>query len=208
MGESNGATRRLLTAVFERAADGASQALSLWLNRPVHMAVSEVDEVDLADAAEILGPGDTLVAACVLTLSGRLDGQVLLVFEDRAGLALADLLLRKPIGTSTEWGELERSAADETANIVVCALLNSLAAHLPIGDASAGSPAPLTPSPPDFRHEFAGSLLEFALMDQAVVSDRVVLARTKFTAEGQDLQWSLLFVPGPDALSQINSALS
>ena len=35
------------------------------------------------------------------------------------------------IGTATEWGELEQSAAMETTNIVGCAYLNALAAHLP-----------------------------------------------------------------------------
>ncbi len=208
MGATEGAARRLLTTIFERAAEGASQALSTWLGRHIHMAVSAVDEVEFADASELLGPGDMLVAACVMQLSGCLDGQVLLVFEDAAGLALADLLLQQPIGTATEWGELERSAADETANIVGCALLNSLATHLPLPDASAAGPAPLTPSPPEFRHEFAASLLEFALMDQAMTSDRVVLARTRFTADGRDLQWSLLFVPGPDALGALRTALT
>lgn len=167
-----------------------------------------MDELELAEASELLGPGETLVAACVLTLSGRLDGQLLLVFEDRAGLALADLLLRRPVGTSREWGELEQSAADETANIVGCALLNSLAAHLPLPEGPSAGPAPLTPSPPEFRHEFAASLMEFALMDQAMTSDRVVVARTRFTAEGRDLRWWLLLVPGPDSLARLNSALS
>lgn len=202
--DSPNETRRLLTAIFERAAEDASRPLSVWLGRPVAMAVSGVDEVELAEASELLGPGDALVAACVMGLSGRLDGRILLVFEDRAGLALADTLLRQPQGTSREWGELERSAADETANIVGCALLNSLSAHLPLP----GGSAPLTPSPPEFRHEFAASLLEFALMEQAVLSDRVVLARTRFTAGGDDLEWSLLFIPGPDALRLLNSALT
>jgi chemotaxis protein CheC len=196
-----------LTTIFERAAEGASQALTLWLGQHVHLEVSEIEEVDLAEASELLGPGETLVAACVLGLTGRLDGEVILVFEDRAGLALADLLLQQPLGTAREWGEMERSAADETANIVACALLNSLAAHLPLADTS-GPATPLSPLPPEFRHEFAGSLLEFALMDQAILSDRVMLARTRFTSESSDLQWSLLYVPGPKAIELLNSALS
>ena len=38
-------------------------------------------------------------------------------------------------------------------------------------------------------------------MDQAIVSDRVMVARTRFAAEGQGLDWSLLFVPGGQAMS-------
>jgi chemotaxis protein CheC len=197
---------RLLATIFERAADAASQALTVWLGRPVHMAVSEVREVDLAEGAGLLGPGESLVAACVLGLEGRLGGQILLVFEDDSGLALADLLLNRPLGTSDGWGELEVSAALETANIVGCALLNSLASHLP--PVGPGPETPLVPTPPEFRHEFAGSLLEFVLMEPAMTSDRVVVTRSAFTLDGKALKWSLLFVPGGETLRRLASALS
>ncbi|MFO0951953.1 MAG: chemotaxis protein CheC [Isosphaeraceae bacterium] len=189
--------KRLLATIFERGAESAAQALSSWLGRPVHLAVSEVEQVPLEEASEVLGPGDSLVACCAMALSGSLEGQILLVFEDRAGLALADLLLQQPAGTSTSWGELERSAAMETANIVGCAYLNSLAAHMPT---PAGSASPLVPGPPSFRHEFAASLLEFAVMDQAATTDRVLLINTQFRAEQTRLDWSLLFVPSGDSL--------
>jgi chemotaxis protein CheC len=197
-----------LTLIFERAAEVASQALTIWLDRPTTLVVSEVDELELAEASELLGAGDTEVAVCALPLDTPLDGQILLVFEDQSGLALADLLLKQPSGTAQSWGEMERSAAAETANIVACALLNSLAAHLPLPTGPDGGQPVLTPGPPEFRHEFAGSLMEFAVMEQAMTSDRVVLARTKFAADGHHLEWSLLFVPGPEAIRLLTSALT
>src|SRR5262245_49215658 len=108
-----GPQKRMLTTVFERGAEDASHALSRWLGRPVRLSVSAVEETDLEAAPELLGPPDTLVASCSLGLTGHLGGQLILVFEDRAGLALADMLLGQPAGTSTGWGELERSAACE-----------------------------------------------------------------------------------------------
>jgi chemotaxis protein CheC len=195
----------MLAAIFERGAEAASQALSKWLDQPARLTVSEVDEVDLAEAAELLGPADELVAACVLELSGRLTGHLLLVFGDRSGLALADLLLRQLVGTATSWGELERSAAMETANIVGCAYLNSLSAHLP---APGSAPSPILPSPPTFRHEFAGSLLEFAVMEQAIRLDRVLLAVTRFETERLELDWSLLLVPSGESLEAIAATLA
>lgn len=195
--------KQRLAAVFERGAEEASRALAKWLGQPARLTVSAVDEVDLEGAAGLLGPADELVASCSLELLGGLSGHLLLVFGDRSGLALADLLLGHPIGTSTAWGELERSAAMETANIVGCAYLNSLSASLPGADV-----APLIPSPPTFRHEFAGSLLEFALMEQAIRSDRLLLARTRFEAESMELDWSLLLVPGAESLDALALMLS
>lgn len=199
---------RLLAAIFGRGAGDASEALSRWLGRPVRVAVDAVDQVDLAEASEILGPGDTLVAACPMELTGALTGQVILVFEDRSGLATVDLLLGQPIGTTASWGELEQSAAKETANIVGCAYLNSLAAHLPaLAAGPAGATASLLPGPPGFRHEFAASLLQFALMDQAALGDRLLVINTTFSTEEARLDWSLLFVPSGASLAILRASL-
>jgi chemotaxis protein CheC len=198
--------RRLLRMIFDRGAEGASLALSKWLGREVRLAVSDVELVELEGAGELLGPPETLVAACTMGLSGRLTGSLLLVFADRSGLALVDLLLHQPVGTTTAWGELEQSAAKETTNIVGCAYVNALAAHLP-GDDGDGE---LVPTPPSFLHEFAGSLLEFALMEQAMELDRLLLIRSEF-AGGPDipqLNWTLLFIPSRAALESLAASLA
>jgi len=198
---------------FEEGAEAASRALSSWIERPVRLTIGDVAMVDLIEATGILGDPDTPVAACAMGLSnGRLSGQVILVFEDRAGFALVDQLMRQPIGTTASWGELERSAAEETTNILGCAFLNALAEHLP-GDTtpvSHGSSSDLIPSPPTFFHEFAGSLLEFALADQAMELEKVLVIRSRFTASPPgsdfgtsadvDLNWTLLFVPSGASL--------
>lgn len=196
------AQRRLLHTILERGAEGASSALSRWLGCNVRLEVGDVDQVEIEAATEAIGPGDTLVAACAMTVAGRLPGLLILAFEDEAGLALADLLQRQPLGTTTAWGELERSAAQETANIVGCAFLNALASHLP------GATGAIEPGPPEFRHEFAASLLEFALLDQATRADRVLLMQTRFHAEPAELRWMLLLVPSAEALETLSDALA
>ncbi|WP_165074407.1 chemotaxis protein CheC [Paludisphaera rhizosphaerae] len=198
--------KRMLRTILERGADSASQALSRWLGQEVHLKLGDVDQVELEQAAEALGPPETLVAACRMGLTGPLGGSILLCFKDRAGLALVDLLLRQPLGTTVEWGEVERSAAMETTNIVGCAYLNALAAHLPSGLGASGE---LAPTPPVFLHEFAGSLLQFALMDQALELEKVLLVRTAFetATPGDELEWTLLLVPDAPSLAALASAL-
>jgi chemotaxis protein CheC len=204
---STDAQRLMLRTIFERGAEGASQALSKWLGAEVRLAVSAVDRVELAAAAEVLGPPEALVAACAMGLSGPLGGRMILAFEDRSGLALVDLLLGQPVGTTAGWGDVERSAAMETTNIVGCAYLNALAAHLPT---TGPGPAELSPTPPAFFHEFAGSLLEFALMDQAMELDEVLLVRSTFEASRADLNldWTLLVIPDRPTLRALESILS
>jgi chemotaxis protein CheC len=203
------AQRHLLRMIFDRGAESASQALSKWLGQEVHLAISEVELVELARASELLGPEESLVAACTMGLTGRLTGWILLVFEDRSGLGLADLLLQQPVGTTTTWGELEQSAAKETTNIVGCAYVNALATHLPGIEAKAGANE-LIPTPPTFVREFAGSLLEFVLMEQALELDQILLIHTEFAAgrQGLSLNWTLLFVPSRDALHVLAASLA
>lgn len=207
------AQRHLLRMIFDRGAEGASLALSKWLGEEVRLTVSEVELVELERAAELLGPPDALVAACAMGLTGRLTGSILLVFEDRSGLALADLLLHQPMGTTTAWGELEQSAAKETTNIVGCAYVNALAAHLPglaRGPGAESDAGELIPTPPTFLHEFAGSLLEFALMEQALELDQVLVVRSEFARgrPGLDLNWTLLFIPSRAALETLRASLA
>jgi chemotaxis protein CheC len=204
--------RRLLRMIFDRGAESASLALSKWLGADVHLTISEVELVELDRSSELLGPPDALVAACAMGLTGRLTGSILLVFEDRAGLALIDLLMHQPFGTTTAWGELEQSAAQETTNIVGCAYVNALAAHLPgLGRESGpeSDPGELVPTPPTFLHEFAGSLLEFALMEQALELDQVLLIRSEFVGgrPGLNLNWTLLFIPSRAALETLRASL-
>ena len=80
--------------------------------------------------------------------------------------------------------------------------MNALSTHLPRGDQNQGET--LIPSPPEFRHEFAASLLEFAVMEQASVLERVLLIKTRFQADQAHLDWVLLFVPTPNSLGELS----
>jgi chemotaxis protein CheC len=210
--------RHVLRTIFDRGAEGASQVLSKWLSEEVRLVISEVELIELARTAELLGPEDSLVAACTMGLTGRLTGLILLIFEDRSGFALVDLLTRQPIGTTMEWGEFEKSAATETTNIIGCAYVNALATHLP-GIASGASDqsdeaetdgGELVPTPPMFVQEFAGSLLQFALMDQALELDQLLLIHSQFESgrPGLNLDWTLLFIPSRVSLRTLALSLA
>jgi chemotaxis protein CheC len=212
------AQRHLLRMIFDRGAEGASQALSKWLSQEVHLAVSEVELVELERASELLGPAEVVVTACSMGLTGRLTGLILLVFDDRSGLALVDLLMQQPMGTSADWDELAQSAVKETTNIVGCAYVNALAAHLPSAgnrtalgsQAAATEGGELVPTPPTFVREFAGSLLQFALMEQALELDQVLLIQSEFVAsrQGLNLNWTLLFIPSRESLDALAASLA
>jgi len=184
-------TTSQLAALFRKAADEASVSLSKWLGRSTTITVKEATAVPLAQAAVMLGSGDSILCLCAMHIHGDVPGILALALTDASGLALSDLLLGRPVGASSEWGDLERSAAAETTNIIGCAYLNVLARN------SAGeSTAPLLmPSPPWFVRDYPEAVMGSILLTQESATESIFLTRTVFDIEATAIRCSLLFVP-------------
>ena len=168
------------------------------------MEVDSLEQLPFEEAVDLLDAGEAPICFCLAESHGMLTGRLVLAFDDASGLALADLLLEQPSGTSSEWTEMSQSAALETANILGCSCMNKLATLL----APAEGPVELLPTPPKFARDFSASLMEFAIMDQAAVSDQVLLARTRFEVDGTPLAWTLLLVPDAASMSRLPELLT
>jgi chemotaxis protein CheC len=185
--------------LLHHGAAEASTALERWIGKHTSIAMDAVEQLPICEATSVLGVGDEPIGFCVAEIGGRLTGELILAFDDASGLALADLLLGQPGGTAKGWGEMETSAALETTNIVGSTYLNVLARNLPEGTGT----SELILSPPRFSHDFAESLLEFALMGQIVASDKVLLARAQFRIDGDPVQWTMLLLPDAQSMSSL-----
>lgn len=195
----------ILTTMFREGAQDASDALTRWLDRPAHVAVNRIDQIPLSEAGGALGASEQPVCCAIMGLTGRITGQLILACDDSSGLGLADLLLGRVVGTSTKWSEYEQSATLETANIIGCAYLNALFRSFADSDPNERA---LLPSPPRFVRDFADSVLQFAVMDQAMTSDVVLLTRTSFHIEGSPVDCSLLLIPDAKSLLALQAALN
>lgn len=193
----------VLAQLLHGGAWEASTALERWIGKPTSISVDSVEQLPLSEATSVLGTGDEPVAFCVAAMGGRLTGQLILAFDDASGLMLADLLLDQPRGTAAGWGEMETSAALETTNIVGSTYLNALARTLPAGSGT----SELLLSPPRFSHDYAESLIEFALMAQIVASDTVLLARARFRIDDDPVAWTMLLVPDARSMSTLRELL-
>ncbi len=91
---------------------------------------------------------------------------------------------REP-GTEPEWSELEKSALTETGNILGCAYVNALTRLIGTN---------LIPSAPYFIQDYGASVLQQAVMTQALTSDRLLLCQIGFRRKEQ-LDWRVVFVP-------------
>lgn len=188
----------LLHQFFAAATHDASAAMCRWTNGLITLSLDEVREIPLEDLAPTLEIGNDRLTMVVLTLDGDLGGTMVLTFDDENGRQLAaSLLCRKP-GDGEDWNELEKSALNETGNILSCAYMNALTRLIN---------AQLVPSPPIFIQDYGASVLQQAVLQQIGNGDEVMVCRTCFHRQGHALNWNVIFVPSLELRTALLGAL-
>ena len=114
-----------------------------------------------------------------------------LLYSPATALALVDLLMGQPPGTTTDLDEMEESALGEVGNIMGSFFLNAL---------SDATGLCLQPSPPAVMMDMAGAILDVALSDIMQESDDALVVETGFSTEDRLVEGMLLVLPSPDLL--------
>jgi chemotaxis protein CheC len=187
--------RRLCTL----ATQNASAVMSRWTNTQIHLNLEEVYEVPLEDVCAELNIGDDLLTMVVVGATGEMGAELILMFSEDSSRKLAACLVNGEPAKSPEREELEKSALTETGNILACAYLNAVS-HFIDND--------LLPSPPIFIRDYGASVLQQALMVQALEWDRVLVCRTLFQQHGEQLDWQVLFIPNDSMRKCIQQAFN
>jgi len=175
-----------LYELFASATHDASAAMCRWTNGLITVTLDQVREIALEEVIAELEIGDELLTMVVLTIGGEVGGNLILLFDEAGGRQLAASLLGREPGTEPEWSELEKSALTETGNILGCAYVNALVRLIGTD---------LMPSAPYFIQDYGASVVEQAVMTQALTSDRLLLCQIGFRRKEQELDWRVVFVP-------------
>jgi chemotaxis protein CheC len=181
------------------ATQNASAVMSRWTGSQIHLELEEVHESPLDEICGELKIGDELLTMVVVEAAGDMGAELVLMFKEASSRHLAECLLGRLSDGDPAWDDLERSALTETGNILACAYLNAVA-HLIDKD--------LIPSPPIFLRDYGASVLQQAIMSQAVEWNKVLVCRTLFMQEGKQLDWQVLFVPNEEMRKCIEHAFN
>jgi chemotaxis protein CheC len=169
-----------------------------WTDGLITLSLDETRELPLENVCTELNLGDDLLTMVVLSLEGKVGGEMVLTFDEQNGRRLVASLLNRPENTDPQWSELERSALTETGNILGCAYLNALTRLVD---------AELVPSAPYFIQDYGASVLQQALLAQAASCDQVLVCRTGFHWRGEELNWRVIFVPSDGMRAAMEAAL-
>ncbi|HEY5218790.1 MAG TPA: chemotaxis protein CheC [Gemmatimonadaceae bacterium] len=189
-----------LREVANIGAGHAATALSQMVGGTIMISVPRINIQRLEDVAPLVADPDEPVAAVLLHILGDLSGRTLLVFPKSAAIQLAEMMLRRPVGSSGELGELEQSAIKEAGNILSSAYLNALSEFMGML---------LLPSPPALAIDMSAAVLTTAYLQFGTNRDYVFCVESDFMLKDaeQRLRGFFLLLPDPASLQAILRAI-
>jgi chemotaxis protein CheC len=186
--------------LLSSATNDVSVAMSRWTDGLVTMTFDDVQDFHVDEVIDKLVDQDSLLNMVILSLEGKLGGEMILAFDDRNGRELAKTLLRREVTRKEdeELAPIEVSALTETGNILGCAYLGAITRLIQ---------RDLIPSIPFFVRDLGSSVLEQSLAKQAKLSDEILVCRTVFHRADTDLSWHVFFFPSEELQEVIQKSL-
>lgn len=184
----------LLVKMAREGMGNAAVGLADMMGTTLTLTAPQVSLEAVSEIPEILGGPDNDAVGIYLQATGDFPGQILLVIPYANALELVDLLLGTPPGTTTELGNLERSALAEVGNLTGTFFLNAVASITGL-DAR--------PTPPAVMVDMVGAILDVIVANSGPLGDKVFMLRAGFTRDGQEVQANFWVVPDPSALTAL-----
>jgi chemotaxis protein CheC len=184
-------SENLLRAAMYHAASG----LSAMVGQAIDIDTPRVETIPIKQVGQAAGNPEHESVGIYLLIEGALHGQAILLCALPDALHLADLLLGQPAGTSTEIGEVERSALAEVGNLTVSFFLNEVATLTGLD---------LRPSPPAVLTDMLGAILDVvvtpvaSLQDDLLIVETVLVVETLFKKPGESVLAHFWVLPAPE----------
>lgn len=181
-----------LREVANIGAGHAATALGQMTNSRIMISVPRVTVLRLEEVADLLGAADEPIAAVMMHMLGDLTGRTLVIFPVPSAKTLCDILLRRPPGTTAEFGAMEQSGIKEAGNILSSAYMTALSDFMGMM---------LLPSVPSLVVDLAGAVLTTAYLNFGHDRDYVFCVETEFKFLDSPIQIKGHFLLLPDLAS-------
>ncbi len=189
-----------LREVANIGAGHAATALSQMINSTIMISVPPITVSRLEEVPPQISAPEEPVAAVLMHMLGDLTGRTLLVFPKPTAVRLAELMLRRPQGSSNDLGEMEQSAIKEAGNILSSAYMNALSDFMGMM---------LLPSPPSLAVDMSAAVLTTAYLQFGSDRDYVFCVESEFYMMdmAEKLRGFFLLLPDPASLQAILRAV-
>ena len=188
-----------LKEICSISAGNAATAISKMVRKKIEMSVPEIKLVPVTQVASIMGGSEALVVGVYCSIIGELSGEFLLTFPRESAFALSEKLLSKKTGETKLLEELERSALEETGNILAATFVNALAKI--IGK-------DLLISVPRLAYDMAGAIIDFVLIELAEVAEYALVLEIVFHDIPETVRGKFFILPDPRSLELLVSTIT
>lgn len=163
--------------------------LSEMVGQRIDLIKLTPNRVRIDTAAHLFGGPEALTVVVYLGIEGSATGHIVLVYQPKAAFELVDMLVGVPPGSTSELGEMERSALGEMGNIVGSFFLNTLADSTGLR---------LMPTPPAVIMDMAGAVLDAAFAEMLEEGEEAIVVEASFGIPAQRITGTFLAMPSRD----------
>jgi len=190
--------------IAQVSAENASMVITKWLKNDITLKVINVNLTTLEEIGRNMKLDEDIVFAAATSLIGEIQGHFLFVFKLEDAFKMADMVLRRPIGTTCEPDEVVQSVVLETCNIVGSSFSNSLVNLLNIK---------LLPSAPVVCCDLGGAVLSNVFAEYAIYGDELFFIdteylHTEYLHDEHKISGYFFILPTPDSLPVLLKSMS
>jgi chemotaxis protein CheC len=172
-------------------AGSAATALSQLLGRDVGLNVPAVQIVPVDKITERLATRNQIVAAVYLRVFGEIKARTLIIFPQDRIMLFLDLLMKRELGTTRDFGETEQSALKEVGNIIISAYLNAIAKFIGLNS---------VPSVPALAVDMLEAIFQTVSTEMAEMGQDALLIENIMTEKVSKVTSTLILIPDKDAM--------
>ncbi|MBN2754168.1 MAG: chemotaxis protein CheC [Candidatus Goldbacteria bacterium] len=179
-------------------AGNAATALSQLLGKDVSLSVPKVLMVPVDKMVDRIESKNEIVAAVYLKIFGDITGRALMIFPQNKVFLIVDLLMRRPLGTTKEFGENEQSALKEIGNILISSYMNAIAKLMGLNS---------VPSVPALAVDMVEAVFQTVSAEIAETGSEALLIETDMVEETAKIQATVFLIPDEESMRKILKAL-
>ncbi len=177
----------------------AATGLSRMLNTRVSIKVPSATVAKLEKVPELLGGTENPVAAVYFQITGAFSASAMVILPIVEAFRMAEMLLGREKGSINTLDEISESSLKEFGNICLGAYLTALFDFLKIR---------FSYSVPILVTDMLQAVLDGILIQMALETDSAIVLDTEFSIAQEKINGHFLFLPEPDGVKAIFSALN
>lgn len=188
----------VLKEVGNIGAGNAATALSRILDKPIDMAVPNVQMLPFEAITDRVGGAENIVLAVFFRVEGDAPGNLFFILSPEAAKKLLHRLAGLEMGSEEDFSEMEWSALSEIGNILAGSYLSSLADFTSLS---------MIPTVPALAMDMAGAILGYGLLQFGEMGDSALVIDTTFIEGSYEVEGQFFLIPDPESFDKIFTAL-